>query len=269
VTDTSKPTRPGRRLAPVALALVTGLGIVACTTPDPGTPGPTTPTTPTTAKPAQCHPGPYDTATLSGTTLRVTGTLPSMSQTVKLEPVTYIQQPEFWQINVTVCDPAGAGLPATKPFDITLDVSSTLGKQGIVVVGANQKTQLPLDARPAVVGPWRVTGVSGGITGGVIPVVAGTSISLTFERNGKVSGTACNSYFGEWDTKDGFHITGIGSTKKACTEPPGAMAQEQRYFAALALTRNVEVTGNQLALLDEGGKEIVTAVRGATGPGPR
>lgn len=275
MTDTSKRTRRSRRLTPVALVLITGLGIVACTTPDPGGPKPTKPTTPSTTptpttRPGQCHRGDYDTATLSGTKLRVTGTLPSMSQTVKLEPVTYVRQPEFWQYDLIVCDPPGAGLPATKPFDITEDVSGHLGTQGVVVVGANQKTQLPIGGT-SFVGSWRVTGVSGGITGGVIPVVEGTSISLDLLRNNDVSGKACNSYGSTWSTgKGGLTFAPVLSTKMACPEPPGTMAQEQRYFAALALTRDAKVSGNQLSLLDEGGTAIVTAVRGiTTGPGPR
>jgi heat shock protein HslJ len=291
VTDTTKTTGRGRRLAPAALALLTGLGAMACTDPGgPGGPGsttaPTRPTTTTTApRPGLCHAGAFDTATLerptpppgggagAPTILRVTGTLPSMSQTVSLVPVTYVQQPEFWQIDVVVCDPPGAGLPATKPFSISLDVTSTLGTEGVVVVGSNQSVKLPLDGpapgRPTVVGNWSVTGVSGGITGGVIPLVPGTSISLNFDRAGKINGKACNSYFGSY-VQDGANlsISGVGSTKMACTTPEGVMAQESRYLQSLGSVATAKVSGNELSLLDKSGKEIVTARRGMV-VGPR
>ena len=76
--------------------------------------------------------------------LVVSGTKPYVNMKVDLVPLVYIQQPEYWGIEVVGCLP-GIGLPATAPYAISLPLAGHTGKQGIEVIGASkqQKIQVP------------------------------------------------------------------------------------------------------------------------------
>jgi hypothetical protein len=147
----SNRSRRGRTLAVAAVGLAS-MGTLACTAP--AGPGPLPTTAPTKPGPSPTLPPPrgdcqiidFKTATVSqrpspATTprylLTVTGTVASRSQTVRLVPVTYIQQPVYWAIEVTACAPQ-IGLPATDEFTAELDLTGTIGTKGIQVVGASR-----------------------------------------------------------------------------------------------------------------------------------
>jgi heat shock protein HslJ len=314
--------------------------------------------------------------------LTVSGEQPWASMTVKLVQRVYIQQPDFWGIEVTGCRSGDVGLPMTAPYKVSLDFTGPLGKQGIEVIGATRSQQFVLSGRPAPPGPsaplantrwvldpsslgvplpagrsitanfsdtrvsgsascnlynadykasgrrirfgpiattriactpdtaasegaylkklaaatsftvtrgqlllfgqagtlrfrsapvappvtpafvgtWRVTGYLGGTPGAIVPVIAGTVITLTFNADGNVSGRACNSYGGPWKA-DGTSLS-IGqliSTEMFCTEP-GVMPQESQYLTALASTSSWTLDGGQLTLADAQGRAVVTAV---------
>ena len=70
--------------------------------------------------------------------LIVTGTKPWITMTVKLEPLIYIVQPDYWGIEVVGCM-SGIGLPTTAPYHVALDITHLLGKSGIEVIGASKK----------------------------------------------------------------------------------------------------------------------------------
>jgi hypothetical protein len=72
--------------------------------------------------------------------LIVSGTKPYLNMTVSLSPLVYIQQPEYWGIEVIGSLP-GIGLPATAPYTVSLPLDGILGTKGIEVIGAgNRKT---------------------------------------------------------------------------------------------------------------------------------
>jgi len=80
--------------------------------------------------------------------LVVSGTKPYMNMKVDLVPLVYIQQPEYWGIEVVGCLP-GIGLPATAPYAISLPLAGHMGKEGIEVIGAGQRQKIqvpPTDA---------------------------------------------------------------------------------------------------------------------------
>ena len=56
---------------------------------------------------------------------------------VELVPVVYIQQPEYWQIEVVGSLP-GLGLPALAPYAVHLPLAGIVGTRGIEVVGATR-----------------------------------------------------------------------------------------------------------------------------------
>jgi hypothetical protein len=193
--------------------------------------------------------------------LTVTGKTPSMSQRVKLVPVTYIRQPEYWAIQVSACHVGDVLLPAEGRFSATLDLTGSLGTQGIEVVGKTRSQKIDLTA-PAFVGSWAVTGVTGGITGGIIPVFEGSSISLVFGADHTVSGRSCNTYQAIWSRGEGTALAIAKLTQSTLPCPgPGIPEQEQRYFGALGQVGSWRLDGGRLTLVSGDGRDVVTAVR--------
>jgi len=69
--------------------------------------------------------------------LRVSGTKPLANMQVQLVPLVFIQQPEYWGIEVVGSLPGGIGLPALAPYEVSLPLAGFLGTQGIEVIGAS------------------------------------------------------------------------------------------------------------------------------------
>lgn len=92
----------------------------------------------------------------------------------------------------------------------------------------------PVDDRPG--GSWTL--VSGRGPDGLIPLVDGYGIDLTFDHDrGTVGGrAACNQYGGTIRTVGGgtWDVDGYSSTEMGCPEP-GVHDSEQTFLAALAL----------------------------------
>jgi heat shock protein HslJ len=267
-----RPTGTGRRhrraLALVGVVVV--LAAVACTKPPGGDPPPPPPPTGPCRlidfQRAEVKPAPSPAGTVVYV-LTVSGVKPSVSQTVRLVPVTYIQQPDYWRIEVQACDPPEVGLPATGPFEVSLPITGSMGKKGIEVAGATRTQRFDLASdtpapKPGPVGSWHVTGVSGGFTGVTIPVVAGSTISLDIKADGSLSGRACNQYWASWTT-DGstIAISDVAATKMACPDN-GVGDQENRYFSALRAAVSWKVERTTLSLIDSRGLVVVTADRG-------
>lgn len=69
--------------------------------------------------------------------LVVSGTKPYLNMKVKLSPLVYVRQPEYWGIEVIGSLP-GIGLPALAPCTVSLPLDGIRGSLGIEVIGANQ-----------------------------------------------------------------------------------------------------------------------------------
>lgn len=95
---------------------------------------------------------------------------------------------------------------------------------------------------------------------GVSSVIAGTTITAEFAPDGKVTGNAgCNRYFASYEVSgDTMTIGPAGSTKMYCSEPEGVMDQEARYLTLLESTAGYRIDGDQLNLLDEDGKTLLS-----------
>ena len=74
--------------------------------------------------------------------LHVSGTKPYLNMQVDLVPLVYIQQPEYWGIEVVGCLPGGIGLPATAPYTAWINLSGITGTEGIEVIGATRSERL-------------------------------------------------------------------------------------------------------------------------------
>ncbi|HMS41715.1 MAG TPA: hypothetical protein PKE69_15900 [Pyrinomonadaceae bacterium] len=73
--------------------------------------------------------------------LTVSGTKPYMNMEVRLSPVIYTHQPDYWEIEV-VGVLSGFGLPALAPYSVSLPLDGILGIIGVEVVGANARQQI-------------------------------------------------------------------------------------------------------------------------------
>ena len=76
--------------------------------------------------------------------LIVSGTKPWMNMKVDLVPLIYIQQPEYWGIEVVGRLP-GIGLPAEAPYTVSIALDGITGTEGVEVIGAtrSEKAQVP------------------------------------------------------------------------------------------------------------------------------
>jgi len=86
--------------------------------------------------------------------LRVSGTKPFLNMDVELVPVVFIQQPEYWTIEV-VGSLRGIAIPAQAPYAVSLPVTSFLGTKGIEVAGANRTQRFDLVPQQASQGDCR------------------------------------------------------------------------------------------------------------------
>lgn len=72
--------------------------------------------------------------------LIVGGTKRWMNMDVRLVPFVYIQQPEYWLIEVVGCL-HGAGLPTEAPYKVSIPLDGITGTKGIEVIGATRSEQ--------------------------------------------------------------------------------------------------------------------------------
>lgn len=114
----------------------------------------------------------------------------------------------------------------------------------------------PVTPEPALLGTiWQASSIGGEPVAGDKPVTL--SISLDRRIGGR---SACNSYFAEATIEDKVLVFGpLAATRMACA--PKVMAEESRYFAALAAVTSYELAGDSLRLLDAAGVPLVGLVR--------
>lgn len=85
--------------------------------------------------------------------LRVTGTKPFLNMEVQLVPLVFVQQPEFWGIEVVGRLPGGIGLPALAPYDVSIPLSGITGTKGIEVIGASRSKRIKVPSTAPVTEP--------------------------------------------------------------------------------------------------------------------
>ena len=73
--------------------------------------------------------------------LIVAGKKPFLNMKVMLSPVTYIRQPDYWEIEVLGCT-SGIVLPTIGVYEETLSLDAFRGKKGIEVVWADDRYQI-------------------------------------------------------------------------------------------------------------------------------
>jgi heat shock protein HslJ len=140
-----------------------------------------------------------------------------------------------------------AALAATAAYVVDVPRLALLDETGAVVA------ELVASPADAYVGAWEATGVNNGrqaVTG----LVAGSSIVLDLEADGRVTGTAtCNRYVGAYAVDgEGIRFGPLATTRMACPDEELA-EQERAYLAGLAAAASWSVRGDRLELRDADG----------------
>lgn len=91
------------------------------------------------------------------------------------------------------------------------------------------------------------------------PALAGTTITLEFGDDGRITGSAgCNHYFADYRLKGPTITIGpAGRTEMYCTGP-GVMEQESAYLALLTTAASVTTGNDQLTLADAQGTTVLS-----------
>lgn len=114
---------------------------------------------------------------------------------------------------------------------------------------------------------WQVDAYNNGREA-VVSVIAGTQLTLEFAANGELRGSGgCNKFNGRYTAGEGrLSIGQVASTRMACMQPEGSMAQEAAFLAALQSATRARREADRLELRTESGALAVSA-RLAAPPG--
>ena len=153
-----------------------------------------------------------------------------------------------------VANAFGAVLYDTRSFRIEYDTLTLLDTAGKPL--AQFKEQANRLAGTA----WQVTGVNNGRQA-VVGVLAGTTLTMVFGSDGKLSGSAgCNNYNAGYRAEGGaLSIETPAATRMMCAQPEGRMAQEAQFLAALASATTARREGDRLELRTASDALAVTA----------
>jgi heat shock protein HslJ len=108
---------------------------------------------------------------------------------------------------------------------------------------------------------WRVTGYNNGKQA-VVSVLSGTTLTMAFSGDGKVSGSAgCNRFTAGY-TADGQKLTftPAAATRMMCAAA-GVMEQEQQFLKALETVATAQFEGDRLELRTTTGALAMTLTR--------
>ena len=109
---------------------------------------------------------------------------------------------------------------------------------------------------------WSVTGYNNGKQA-VVNALNGTSLTMVFASDGKVSGSAgCNRYTATYN-QDGQKLTfgPAAATRKMCAKPEGVMQQEQQFLKALETVATARFEGDRLELRAAEGQLAATLTK--------
>ena len=116
---------------------------------------------------------------------------------------------------------------------------------------------------------WQVTAYNNGQQA-VVSVKTGSTITMSFTPQGRVSGSGgCNNYSGSYTASAGqLTIASVATTRRACADPEGVMAQEAAFLRALETVASARREGLRLELRTPTGALAVTMAQAPAGPLP-
>lgn len=111
---------------------------------------------------------------------------------------------------------------------------------------------------------WRVTGYNNGRQA-VVSVLAGTTPTMAFSPDGRVSGSAgCNNYSATYTfAGESLGFGPAATTRKMCAEPERVMEQEQQFLKALETVASARQEGDRLELRSADGALAVSLTKAA------
>lgn len=118
-----------------------------------------------------------------------------------------------------------------------------------------------LDVADELVGTWDVVNLARGDA--IASVLPGTAPVVTFGDDGSLTANGgCNTLVSGWTLAGGeLRIDPPASTRMFCGEPDGVMDQEAALAAALGATAEVQIAGDTISLLDDGGSLVLVGTR--------
>jgi heat shock protein HslJ len=111
---------------------------------------------------------------------------------------------------------------------------------------------------------WRVTGYNNGRQA-VVSALAGTTLTMAFSPDGRVSGSAgCNNYSATYTFADeSLRFGPAATTRRMCADPERIMEQEQQFLKALETVDSARQEGDRLELRSANGALAVSLSREA------
>jgi len=127
----------------------------------------------------------------------------------------------------------------------------TVKGNSLMLYGADGKTLVAYQAQSQELAGtnWEGTGFNNGKQA-VVSVLANTTITASFGKDGTLSGNAgCNTYSGPYTVNGNqIKIGPLASTMMACSDPVGVMEQESQYLTAIQSAATYLIEGNVLEL---------------------
>jgi heat shock protein HslJ len=132
----------------------------------------------------------------------------------------------------------------------------------LLLLNAGGATLASLAAQPDTLAgtAWQVSGYNNGKQA-VVSVITDTRLTMEFLGDGKLRGSGgCNTFNGSF-TAEGNRLTigRVASTRIACEQPEGRMAQEAAFLAALETVASARREADRLELRTASGALAVSA----------
>lgn len=132
--------------------------------------------------------------------------------------------------------------------------------------GAGSLVFAPQPDLPLVGSSWLVRAVNNGRQG-VVSTALGSTLSATFDAEGRMSGSAgCNRYWAEFSIDgDALALGTATATRSVCPEPEGVMQREAEFLIALGTVARFEQRGDRLQLRTAADALAIDLVSALTG----
>ncbi|WP_214021393.1 META domain-containing protein [Methanoculleus sp.] len=132
-----------------------------------------------------------------------------------------------------------------------LVLSGPSGKDLLVFERSDQPKSMPLLSTE-----WHLARYTTGGGSTVASPVPGTNVTLVFDDDGTLSGSAgCNAYSAPYRVNEtGIAVERVIATKASCAEPAGIMEQEGAYLNLLRSAAGYRIVGDTLAVIDGNGR---------------
>jgi len=132
----------------------------------------------------------------------------------------------------------------------------------LLLLSADGATLAIFAAQPTTLAgtAWQVIAYNTGRQA-VVSVIADTQLTLEFLADGRLRGSGgCNDFNGSFTAKDsGLSIGRLATTRMACVQPEGRMAQEAAFLAALETATSAHREADRLELRTASGAVALSA----------